>query len=76
MNLFMKKVFLFNNNMKSQKKMENLLKSDLKLWSIYISLLKKVDALVKTNSLYSDYNKIYPSPELQLSWLMPKKKTI
>jgi hypothetical protein len=53
-----------------------LLKNDLKLWNTYISLLEKIDQLVKNNSLYKNYTLIYPSPELQINWLKPKNKIL
>lgn len=64
--------FSFKQQFKVTKEMEKVLKNNLKLWNAYFSLLKKVDKLVKENSLYEQYVKIYPSPELQLNWLTPK----
>jgi len=57
-------------------RVDSLLKSDLRLWNTYFQLVKKIADLVKSNLLYSKYNKIYPSPELQLGWLTPKSKKI
>jgi len=56
--------------------MDHLLKSDPGVWSSYLKLIRKIDKLVKTNLLYKDYTKIYPSPELQLKWLVPEQKRI
>lgn len=71
-----KKGFSFQQQYEVTQKMGNQLKSNLKLWSIYNNLLSKIDTLVKSNTLYSEYNKIYPSPELQLKWLNPVAKTL
>lgn len=58
------------------KSMESYLRNDLELWNRYMDLLSKIQTLVKTNILYKGYNKIYPSPELQIKWLSPKKKVL
>lgn len=55
------------------REMDQQLRSDLKLWNTYVALLKKIDELAKNNLLYQKYNELYPSPELQLGWLLPKK---
>ncbi|OUR96367.1 hypothetical protein A9Q84_08410 [Halobacteriovorax marinus] len=65
------KGFNFQQQFKVTKDMERVLKNNMKLWNSYFSLLKKIDNLVKSNSLYETYTKIYPSPELQLNWLKP-----
>lgn len=67
------KGFNFNQQYSITVKMGDLLKSDMKLWNSYVNMIKKIDDLVKTNLMYSKYNEIYPSPELQLGWLIPKK---
>lgn len=64
--------FNFKQQFKVTKEMEQVLKNNLKLWNAYFSLLRKVDTLVKANTLYEQYLKIYPSPELQINWLTPK----
>lgn len=63
--------FNFQQQFTVTKDMERVLKNNMKLWNTYFSLLKKIDNLVKNNSLYEGYNKIYPSPELQINWLKP-----
>jgi len=70
------KGFNFQQQFEVTKRMGDLLRSNLKLWSTYFQMIKKIDDLVKSNLLYSKYNKIYPSPELQLNWLSPKAKRI
>lgn len=35
----------------------------------YISMLSKIDIAIKSGHSFSQYNKIYPSPEMQLKWL-------
>ncbi len=64
----------FQQQYEVTKQMDQLLRSDLKLWNTYVGLLKKIDELVKSNLLYRKYVEIYPSPELQLGWLIPKKE--
>lgn len=64
--------FNFKQQFSVTKEMEKVLKNNLKLWNAYFSLLRKVDKLVKENTLYEQYVKIYPSPELQINWLTPK----
>lgn len=54
------------------KLMRERLKSNMKLWQAYYRMLQKIDELVKTNNFYQKYSRIYPSPELQLSWLKGK----
>lgn len=71
-----KKGFSFQQQYEITKKMDKVLKSKPEIWSVYLRLLGKIDQLVKNNLLYGDYTKIYPSPELQLEWLSPKKKVL
>jgi hypothetical protein len=68
--------FSFQQQFEVTKKMSTLLKSDPPLWSVYFRLIKKIDRFIKSDLLYKDYLKIYPSPELQIQWLSPKKKLI
>ncbi len=70
------KGYNFQQQYNVTKKVGDILKSNLKLWNSYIHLIKKINELIKTNLLYSNYTKIYPSPELQLNWLMPKKSKL
>lgn len=70
--VLMEKGFSFQEQFETTTEMDSLLKSDLKLWNTYLSLLEKIDNLTKTNTLYKKYSQIYPSPELQLNWLKPK----
>lgn len=66
------KGFSFQEQFETTKEVDVLLKSDLKIWNTYLAMLEKIDNLTKTNMLYKKYSQIYPSPELQLSWLKPK----
>jgi hypothetical protein len=70
------KGFSFQQQFEITKKMAEVLKADPNLWNAYISLIKKVDDLVKSNPLFESYTKHYPSPEMQLQWLLPSKKKI
>ena len=65
--------FNFQQQFEITKKMNEVLTSDQPLWGAYYKLLNKIDRLIKTDLLFKDYLKIYPSPELQLQWLKPKK---
>lgn len=65
--------FNFKQQFAVTKEMEVILKNNMKLWNSYFSLLRKIDKLVKSNVFYEKYTKIYPSPELQINWLTPKK---
>ncbi len=68
------KGFSFQEQFEVTKEMDQLLKSDMKMWNTYYTLLGKIDQLAKTNALYKRYADIYPSPEMQMSWLVPKSK--
>ncbi len=70
------KGFNFEEQFEVTMKMEGILKSNPKLWSNYLTLIEKIGNLSKTNILYKDYAKFYPSPEMQLNWLVPKKKNL
>lgn len=70
--VLMDKGFSFQEQFETTTEMDALLKSDLKMWNTYLTLLEKIDQLTKTNALYKKYSQIYPSPELQLNWLKPK----
>lgn len=71
-NVLMEKGFNFQEQFETTKEMDTLLKSDMKMWNTYLTLLEKIDQLTKTNLLYKKYSQIYPSPELQMNWLKPK----
>ncbi len=66
----------FQDQYEVTKQMGEILKTDMKLFVRYMGLLKKIDNLIKSNLLYRNYNKIYPSPELQINWLKPKKRRL
>ena len=68
--------FNFQQQYEITKKMDSYLKSEPPLWSAYFKLYHKLERFIKTDILYKNYLKIYPSPELQLKWLSPKKKVI
>jgi len=71
--LLFKKGFTFQQQFETTKKIEAVLKNNPKYWSAYFNLLNKIDSLIKYNSVYKDYSKIYPSPEMQLNWIKPKE---
>ncbi|MDH5415551.1 MAG: hypothetical protein OEW87_15550 [Flavobacteriaceae bacterium] len=68
--------FNFQQQYQITKDMDQLLKSTPQLWGAYFNLYKKIDRFIKTDLLYKNLLKIYPSPELQIQWLSPKKKVI
>jgi hypothetical protein len=68
--------FSFHQQFEITKKMGTFLRSDPGLWGAYFRLINKIDRFIKSDLLYRDYLKIYPSPELQIQWLSPKKKII
>lgn len=72
--IIFKRGFNFQQQFNITKLLNSYLISDMKLWNSYYKLLEKLDSLVKNNILYKNYNKIYPSPELQLNWFKPKNK--
>lgn len=71
--VFTKTGFSFQEQYEVTNRINVILKSNLNDWSVYYKLLEKIDQLVKSNVLFRDYLLIYPSPELQLGWLRPKK---
>ncbi len=68
--------FDFQQQYETVKQVDQLLKSAPELWGAYFKLYKKIDRFIKSDLLYKGYLKVYPSPELQLQWLAPKKKVI
>lgn len=69
------KGFSFQEQFEVTKEMDALLKNDLKMWNTYLTLIQKIDEIMKSNSLYKNISTIYPSPELQMNWLKPKTPT-
>jgi hypothetical protein len=65
--------FQFQQQFEITRQMDQILKNDLQLWNVYYGMIAKIDTMVKSNTLYTKYNQIYPSTELQLNWLRPKK---
>ena len=75
-NLVFKKGFNFQQQYDVTKKMDSILRSNPGLWQNYFKLLMKINRTVKSDVLYKDYLKIYPSPDLQIQWLSPKKPVL
>jgi hypothetical protein len=71
-----KKGFTFQQQFEITKKMDAFLKPHPELWTTYYRMLGKINMLLKTNSAYQDYPKLYPSPEMQLKWLSPEEKVL
>lgn len=75
LNDFLKnKGFTFQDQYDVTKKMDALLRGHLPHWNAYMTLLQKTDKLVKTNLMFENHIKLYPSPEMQMKWLNPKEK--
>src|SRR5690606_24435641 len=72
--MILDKGFTFSQQFEVTKHMDKVLKNNPELWGTYYRLIGKIDGLVKENSLYRNYSKLYPSPELQLNWLAPPKR--
>ncbi len=70
------KGFSFQQQFEITKKMNTLLKSQPELWNAYVRLLGKMDRLIKSQSSFADYVKMYPSPEMQIRWLAPEEKAL
>ena len=68
------KGFSFQQQFLVTKKMDSLLKSTPELWNMYILLLNKIDRAIKSDLMFNNYNKLYPSPEMQIKWLAPSTK--
>lgn len=68
--------FNFQQQFRVTQRMSSLLRSDSEFWAAYLSLLRKVDKLVKSNKLYQNYTRIYPAPEIQIKWILPEKKVL
>lgn len=71
-----KEGFNFQQQYEVTKMMDQVLKADPNLWGAYFRVINKIDRFIKSDLLYQNYLKIYPSPELQIQWLTPKKKVI
>jgi hypothetical protein len=71
-----KKGFSFQQQFQLTKKMDSLLRPHTDLWNAYVRLLGKMDRLVKSQQSFSDYSKLYPSPEMQIRWLAPEEKVL
>lgn len=72
--LVYEKGYDFKQQYQVTKKMDAVLMNNKKFWQNYFSLLSKIDDLTKSNLMYKNYVKIYPSPELQKNWIDPTKK--
>lgn len=70
------KGFSFQQQFEVTKQMNDLLRSKPILLKAYENLLIKIDVLMKNNSEYKNYSKIYPSPEIQRKWLKNNDQNI
>ena len=68
------KGFNFKQQFEVTKEIAALISPNKKVFSSYLNMLKKIDELVKTNPKYQQYARLYPSPELQMSWALGIKK--
>ena len=74
--LVFKKGFNFQQQYEVTKEMSQTLKAFPAIWGAYYRVLTKINRLIKNDLLYKDYLKVYPSPELQIQWLKPKKEIL
>ena len=74
--IILKEGFSFQQQYDVTKKMDNFLKPRQKLWKGYLRLLQKIRKIVKEDDLYKDYVRFYPSPDLQIQWILPKKPVL
>ncbi len=72
--IVLEKGFDFKQQYQTTKVMNQILLSNQSIWQSYYKMIGKIDELVKTNLMYKNYLKIYPSPELQQNWLNPSTK--
>jgi hypothetical protein len=70
------KGYSFQQQFEITKKMDTFLKSQPQIWNSYYQILLKLQNFLKVNLQYKDYVKLYPSPEMQLKWLMPEEKVL
>lgn len=70
------KGYSFQQQFEMTKKMDAYLKANPELWNAYFRLLQKLQSFLKSNVQYKDYNKLYPSPEMQLKWISPEEKVL
>lgn len=68
--------FSFQQQYEVTKEMDSLLRSNQLMWNTYYRLKQKMSNFLKSDILFKHYLKIYPSPDLQIKWLTPKKKVI
>lgn len=70
------KGYNFQQQYEVTKYVNTVLVNNKKYWQNYYLLLQKIDDLVKSNLMYKNYSKIYPSPELQINWIDPRKNNV
>ena len=66
--------YSFQEQFELTRRIDALLRPRDELWKKFYSLIGKIDKLIKTNPLYRQYPRIYPSPELQKGWLRPPQE--
>ncbi len=67
------KGFNFKQQFQITKAVDKTLSTIPRYQKAYYQMLKKKDNLVKSNLSFKMYPKIYPSPELQLNWIVSKR---
>ncbi len=70
------KGFSFQQQFQVTTEMAKILKQDPVLMASYQKLLEKIRDLIQSQEEYKLYSKIYPSPEMQLKWILPPKKLL
>ena len=63
------KGFSFQDQFLITKKMAIFLEGENSLKKSYISLISKINELIRGNDSFKNYTRFYPSPDMQLKWL-------
>jgi len=73
MNIFddviLNKGFSFQDQFLITRKMVVFLEGEKLLRTNYVSLINKINELIRTNDSFKNYTRFYPSPDMQLKWL-------
>ena len=69
----LEKGFNFKQQFQITKMVDNALGAKPDYKNAYRSMIEKKDKLVKSNLSFRRYPQIYPSPELQMNWLVSKR---
>lgn len=71
--LVFEKGYTFQEQYETTKQLKRLLAGENKIKKSYIALLQKIDNLINSDPDYKEYVRFYPSPQVQINWLLGKK---